>query len=272
MIKQHPLRAEQTGFTLVELVMVIILLGIVGTFTGRFISSNVVLYQTSTSQNERLNDARFILNRLDQELNSAIAFSLTLTLDENNDSCIHFVPFTAAGQYIGNVAGTTSVSLIMDPDSRTLGNGATDRFKAQQLSVLTTDANDFDKLSGTVAQINRYAVASGANPTQASLTLNSSLSKDSPASRYFIFERETRYCLVASTGGTMNLFRQEKAVSAAGYEPSVLMLNRLSGDSSMNLSPASQFSHAILDLNFGLLLRDGSELKFAHQLVMNNVP
>lgn len=270
MVKQYYLRSEQTGFTLVELVMVIILLGIVATFTGSFISSNVALYQTTTSQNERLNDARFILNRLDQELNSAIAFSLTV---DANNRCIRFVPFSAAGQYISNATATKSVSLIMDPDSRALGKGATDRFKGQQISVLTTAANDFYKLpSDTVAQINRYAVASGANPTQAALTLNSSLSKDSPASRYFIFDRKISYCLDDSADGSMNLLRQENTITAAGYGPSVLMLNRLSGDSRINLSSASQFSHAILDLNFGLLLRDGSELKFDHQLVMNNVP
>jgi MSHA biogenesis protein MshO len=270
MVKQPYRRAKQTGFTLVELVMVIILLGIVGTFTGRFISSNVTLYQTSVSQNERLNDARFILNRLDQELNSAIAFSLTV---DANNRCIRFVPFTAAGQYIGNVAGNNTMSLIMDPSSRSSAGVNTDNFVNQRVSVLTTDANSFYQLpKDTISKINSYTVASGANPTQAALALDSALTKDSPVSRYFIFAREIRYCLDDSTDGSMNLFRQEKAVTAAAYDSTVLMLNRLSGDSSMNLSSASQFSHAILDLNFGLLLRDGSELQFAHQLVMNNVP
>ena len=54
-------RYKQLGFTLVELVTVIILLGVVGTFSSRFIADNVVLYQSSVNQNERLNDARFVL-------------------------------------------------------------------------------------------------------------------------------------------------------------------------------------------------------------------
>jgi len=40
----------------------------------------------------------------------------------------------------------------------------------------------------------------------------------------------------------------------------------------MSLTAASQFSNAMLELNFNFLLRDGSEIKFEHQVVMTNVP
>ena len=272
MIRLKSPQADHAGFTLIELTVVILLLGIVGMFSSRFISSNVVLYQTSINQNERLNDARFIFNRMDKELNSAVAFSLRINTTGQN-TCIDFVPFTAAGQYIGNVSGLSTMSLIMDHRTReNSGNNAND-FRGQYVSVLTTSADDFYSLpSSTVARITNYVPASGTNPTQAILTSGSNLSRDSFVSRYFIAENKVQYCLLAS-GDSMRLFRNE-APLAENYDrlSRVLMADDLNVDSTMSLSSASLFSHAILNLNFGFKLRDDSVLRFDHQLVISNVP
>ncbi|MDX2320635.1 MAG: prepilin-type N-terminal cleavage/methylation domain-containing protein [Moritella sp.] len=257
----NPLKHKQLGFTLVELVTVIILLGVVGTFSSRFISDNVVLYQASVNQNERLNDARFVLNRMSKELESAIAFSV-----QEDGSCIKFAPFTAAGQYLNSVSGQTDVDLIMDPLSRS-GSRAVSTFINQRLSIHTLDANAFyQSASGSIATINSYA-ASGANATQAQVGLDAELTMDSSVSRYFIFNREVRYCLESSKS---ELLRYEKV--GTGIETRALMMNDLSAGSSMSLTAASQFSNAILKLNFNFLLRDGSDIKFEHQVVMTNVP
>jgi len=261
------------GFTLIELTMVILLLGIVGMFSSRFISSNVVLYQTSINQNERLNDARFIFNRMDKELNSAVAFSLRINTTGNN-TCIDFVPFTAAGLYTGNVSGESTMSLIMDRRTRENAGSNTDDFRGQYVSVLTTNADDFYLLpSSSVAEITNYVSASGANPTQATLTSGSNLSRDSLVSRYFIAKNKVQYCLLA-IGDSMRLFRNQAPLSAQNYtlDNRVLMADDLSVDSTMRLSSASLFSHAILNLNFGFKLRDDSVLRFDHQLVISNVP
>ncbi len=268
-------KCNQVGFTLIELTIVILLLGIVGMFSSRFISSNVVLYQMSVNQNERLNDARFIFNRMDKELDSAVAFSLKINA---NNTCIDFVPFTAAGQYLGNVVGQPKMLLIMDQQTRS--NAGTNTFEDQYVSVLTTDPEDFYSLStaaspSTVAQIASYVANPGANQTQAELTFASSdrLIRDSLVSRYFIAEDKVQYCLV-KLSDSMRLFRNQAALSDPGYTLAnrVLMADNLSIDSTMALSSASQFRNAILDLNVGFKLRDDSVIYFDHQLVMSNVP
>jgi len=266
------IKHKQLGFTLVELVTVIILLGVVGTFSSRFISDNVILYQTSVNQNERLNDARFVLNRMSKELDSAIAFSVTTVPAVVGQTCIQFVPFTAAGQYLDSIAGEEDpIALIMDPASRASGSAATDKFNGQRISVLTTNANDFyitaENASDSIATIGSY-VASG---SQATLDLDEPLVRDSAVSRYFIAENKVQYCLLPSDD-RVALLRSETALTNSVYPPSVLMADNLSTESSMLLTSASQFSNAILELNFGFLLRDGSEIKFEHQVVMTNVP
>ncbi|NQZ48986.1 MAG: type II secretion system protein [Moritella sp.] len=264
------IKHKQSGFTLVELVMVIILLGVIGTFSSRFISDNVILYQTSVNQNERLNDARFVLNRMSKELDSAIAFSVTIEPNITGQMCIQFVPFTAAGQYINNVAGQSPIELIMDPMTRS-GSRAVTTFIGQRISVFTTNADDFyittENASDSIATISTY-IASG---SQATLDLDEPLDRDSAVSRYFIAENKVQYCLRPS-GDSMALSRSETFLTDSVYPLSVLMVDNLSTNSSMTLTTATQFSNAILELNFGFLLRDGSEIKFEHQVVMTNVP
>ena len=264
------IKHKQSGFTLVELVIVIILLGIVGTFSSRFISDNVILYQTSVNQNERLNDARFVLNRMSKELDSAIALSVTTVPNITGQMCIQFVPFTAAGQYINNVAGQSPIELIMDPMTRS-GSRAVTTFIGLRISVLTTNADDFyittENASDSIATISTYT-ASG---SQATLDLDEPLGRDSAVSRYFIAENKVQYCL-RSSGDAMELSRSEASLTDSVYPLSVLMVDNLSTNSSMTLTTATQFSNAILELSFGFLLRDGSEIKFEHQVVMTNVP
>jgi len=260
------IKHKQLGFTLVELVTVIILLGVVGTFSSRFISDNVILYQTSVNQNERLNDARFVLNRMSKELDSAIAFSVDEDTSTSGQFCIQFVPFTAAGQYINNVSGMNPIQLIMDPVSREAGSAATGTFNGQRISVLTTNAADFynesENASDSIATISTYT-ASG---SQATLVLDDPLDTDSAVARYFIAENKVKYCLVGTE------LRRSQTSLDTDFGLSILMADNLTTDSSMSLTGATQFSNAILELNFGFLLRDGSEIKFEHQVVMTNVP
>lgn len=259
----------QSGFTLIELVIVIIVLAIVSVFTGQFLSQNIDLYQRAVNQNERLSDARFIFNRMDKEFNSAIAFSVT---DEQEQDCISFVHFSAAGQYLNHVAGKKQLTLIMDPVTRGKKGGNASGFEGQKLSVFTTDADDFYANSAdTIASIKNYKVASDDDPTQAMVTLTSKLARDSMVSRYFIFDKQVNYCLVKAGGNTLNLYRKEVAVTG-GSSTSVLMLSGLGNNSSMKLSQTTQVQHAMLDLKLDLLLRDNSPITFNHQLVMTNVP
>jgi len=264
------IKHKQSGFTLVELVTVIILLGVVGTFSSRFIADNVVLYQSSVNQNERLNDARFVINRMAKELDSAIAFSVTTVPAIAGQTCIQFVPFTAAGQYINNVADQIEIELIMDPMTRS-GSRAVTTFIGQRISVLTTNADDFyiaaENASDSIATIDTYT-ASGAFAT---LDLDAALDRNSAVSRYFIAENKVQYCL-RPNGDTSELSRSETVLTSSVYPPSILMMDNLSRDSSMTLTAASQFSNAILELDFRFLLRDGSEIQFEHQVVMTNVP
>ncbi|MGL4478103.1 MAG: PilW family protein, partial [Aeromonas veronii] len=61
-----------SGFTLVELVMVILLLGIMATFTSQFIGIGTQIYGDASSREQLMSDARFAMERLNRELRDAV--------------------------------------------------------------------------------------------------------------------------------------------------------------------------------------------------------
>ena len=71
------------GFTLIELVVVIIVLGIVGVFTFQFLSTGVETYMTIQRQKDLFDEAKLCLERMSREIRDAeeiLAFTLNTNI------------------------------------------------------------------------------------------------------------------------------------------------------------------------------------------------
>ncbi|MGL5286554.1 MAG: PilW family protein, partial [Aeromonas sp.] len=64
------------GFTLIELVMVVLLLGILATFSTQFVSISTRIYGDASAREQLMSDARFALERLNRELRDAVPGSV----------------------------------------------------------------------------------------------------------------------------------------------------------------------------------------------------
>lgn len=59
------------GFTIIELIVVIIILGVVGVFTFQFLASGIQTYITMQKQKDLLDEARLCLERMSREIRDA---------------------------------------------------------------------------------------------------------------------------------------------------------------------------------------------------------
>ena len=85
------------GFTLIELVVVIIVLGIVGVFTFQFLSSGVETYVTIQRQKDLFDEARLCLERMSREIRDAeqiLAFTLNTDIQFEKSNGTTYDPTT----------------------------------------------------------------------------------------------------------------------------------------------------------------------------------
>jgi MSHA biogenesis protein MshO len=91
---------RRLGFTLVELMLVIVLLGILAVSVTRYLEFGVGMYSQSTAVQHTLQQGRFALERVSRELRQATPNSIRI--GDNallGLSCLEFVPIAQSGVY-----------------------------------------------------------------------------------------------------------------------------------------------------------------------------
>ncbi|MFQ5861924.1 MAG: type II secretion system protein J [Candidatus Brocadiales bacterium] len=113
---------ESLGFTLVELIVVIVLASILGVFTFQFLTSGLRTFKDFSARKEKSNDANLTLDRVSRELRDArlgtvsITSPSTITFTRKNtanmqdtSSTVTFTLDTASGELRRQSAAGTSV-------------------------------------------------------------------------------------------------------------------------------------------------------------------
>ena len=103
---------RQSGFTLVELVMVIVLLGVVGVGMSRLISTSVQAYVDVARRDDLTQQGRYAVERMTRELRNALPGSVRIgsSGSANPIQCLEFVPIIAASSYLDLPVGSAASS------------------------------------------------------------------------------------------------------------------------------------------------------------------
>ncbi|MDD5029973.1 MAG: prepilin-type N-terminal cleavage/methylation domain-containing protein [Rhodoferax sp.] len=107
-------RSAQTGFTLVELIMVIVLMGVIGGMVSVFMKSPIDAYFASARRATLTDTADTVVRRMARDIHKALPNSIRMPPAGN--SCIEFIPTTTGARYrtIGSgaldFAGTTAAT------------------------------------------------------------------------------------------------------------------------------------------------------------------
>lgn len=99
------MRYQQTnkpshGFTLIELITVIVVLGIVSVGVAGFLRSGLQIYNDANERDQLLSQSRFVIERVSRELRAAIPNSVRLQYSASaGTQCLEFVPALWASYY-----------------------------------------------------------------------------------------------------------------------------------------------------------------------------
>lgn len=99
MKKRMHARARESGFTLVEAVMVIVITGIIASMVGVFISKPIEGYFASSRRAELTDVASTAIARIRRDIRSALPNSVRLPGSGAFAQCVEFLPTFAGGRY-----------------------------------------------------------------------------------------------------------------------------------------------------------------------------
>ncbi|MFM9800573.1 PilW family protein [Aeromonas dhakensis] len=271
------------GFTLIELVMVILLLGIMATFASQFIGIGSQIYGDASSREQLMSDARFAMERLNREVRNALPGSERIeTLDgswSDSGPCLRFWPISTSSRYIAlnrNVSGsTTTLELVMATPASAVDPLSPDASAVAVGDLLAVfplpDANQPSLSNGCeygrcVARVTEVlAPVSGAQTLRYAAT--ESLAGISPGSRVYFAREQVRYCVQAGS-----MYRASMALNgtSAAMPLGILMADALRAGSFYR--EATAFNS---EGEFGVRLvfeRKGEAVTFNHKLGVFNVP
>ena len=238
----RPTKNAAKGFTLIELVTVIIVLGVVSVGVSGFIRTGVEIYNDSTERDQLLGDSRFAVERLTRELRMAVPNSARVkTNNSGTIQCIEFVPSEWVSFY-------TSLSVLPDTStSATIveyaNNPAGFELKAGDFAIVyPTKTQESNHDVYHLANGKRKAITSCADTGAdtgcdtaddpggtAKLTISSAFKDHSPASRLYIARKTVSYC---AHQNNRSIYRNEGNITEEQviYTSGTLMAEHINND------------------------------------------
>ncbi|MFB2865418.1 PilW family protein [Aeromonas sp. MdU4] len=272
------------GFTLVELVMVILLLGIMATFTSQFIGIGTQIYGDASSREQLMSDARFAMERLNRELRNAVPGSERIEDRDGNwldqGPCLRFWPISTSSRYLALnkvVSGSTStMELVMATPASVIDPMVTDAAAVKvgdRMVVFPLPSSSADSLVDGCdygrCVVNVTAVLTPVSGAQSiRYTSSENFAGLSPGSRVYFANQQVRYCV---QGGA--LYRTSAGIStAASTLPlGVLMAESLRSDNVFYRETSAFNAQGEFGMRF-VFERKGESVTFNHKIEVFNVP
>lgn len=254
----------QRGFTLVELIFVMVILGLVGAIGSSFLVDTMDMYQRTGNRVKLMQYGRVALEQMSRNLRGAVPNSVRVS---SSGKCVEFVPVVAGGYYINSLpdsenGAAASSSVVIAPLSFT--------GTATQFIVAPLSSADLYTSSAVSARASVSSV--GANLI--SLSSAKTFARNSAQHRYFLSANPKRYCVVST-----NLYRY----SGYGFPTTALDDTSPGGSadlvvdqvnqatSNFSLSAASEQRNTSIGIQ--LSFTAGTEtVVLRHQVLVRNVP
>jgi MSHA biogenesis protein MshO len=256
---------RQSGYTLIELIMVIVLLSIVATVSVRFVGlSTQGALDTSTRQLRALQSV-VISEQLTRELREAFPLSV-----RTSGSCIEWLPLEAGTNYLRRTRGPDFDEIEIAAFAQPPSTGDT-RAVIYGYGTSTGDlytASDPGPVSSTISAIDNTG-------SPATITLSSShrFNTSSPARRLFVVGEPVSVC---QSGRFLYRYSGYSPSDTQPQPPSgtpEVLAASLTGTVDFRVMPATLQRAAVVQFTFELESPDGEETTTVSQEVqIRNVP
>lgn len=257
---------RRRGFTLVELVMVIVLLAIVATISVRFVSLSTVGAIDTGARQQRALNAVVISEQISRALREALPTSV-----RTNGSCIEWMPTIAGSNYLNLPRGA-------NPDSFEAVSLADGQAASGRIVVYGYGGSLYNP--GSPGPISPPAtVPAGNGPVTVTFDGGAShrFNTNSPQRRFFVVASPVTFC---QSGAYLYRYRNYGiqpgiASSLPGSMPDreVLAANLVPGSVQFEVTPPTLLRGAVVNFAFALQDADSGEVtQVSQEVQIRNVP
>lgn len=267
MSAQRPPICSQTGFTLVEVVLVVVILGVVASIGSGFLVYTVKAYREGQEHANLVLRARVALEQMTRELRMAAPNSVRVSTTGN---CIEFLPVVGAARYQQPVAdsenGQAATNVIATADFQ-LQTAAT------QVLIAPLTAGEVYTASTPAARVGSGGLAAGAH-SSVPLAGAHQFMRNYGSLRLYLTRDPVRFCLVGSEFYRFSDYGFSTLPLSDG-DPggnSALFAEGVSTDGQVfAVSPGSEDRNATVVMDFGVDV-GGKRLRLKHEVFVRNVP
>jgi MSHA biogenesis protein MshO len=191
------------GFTLIELVTVIVILGVASAGIASFVRGSMQTYIDVSIREQLLSESRFAIERLKRELRNAVPNSVRIT-GNSNYHCMQFVPINWATVYIdlpkrNDPSFEIDVVALHDinnvPYILPSGNNYAVVYPTRSEDVYDPDNGHRVTVSGCSDDGDGDCNTLDDSDNIVQLEVTGLLAQESPASRVYLIDRAVSYCV-----------------------------------------------------------------------------
>lgn len=260
---------RQQGFTLIEVIMVIVIIGILAPMTVEIITLPMRSYFDQQRRTTLVDNAETALRLMQRDIRRALPNSVRIT---GGGSSLELLHSSDGGRYRSKLASDGSGNILdfSIADSNFDVIGSLHSAPQGQMVIYNLGNSAADAYAGN----NRASIANTSTPTVVNLVSGKQFPLSSPQQRFFIVDTPITYrCDTAS--GTLLRYAGYSITAVQANPPSgvtgQLLANKV-GACSFSYSSSTATRSGLVTLRLTLTDDAGESIRLIHQIHVDNAP
>ena len=252
------------GFTLIEMVVVIVVIGVIMSGTAVYITNGVRAYTNTANRDQLTSLGRITVERVARELRTALPNSIRVS-----NNCIEFFPIQGGSVYLN--LPVTNAATSFNAVSVTTPSG----FGTLYIVVYPYNSATLYSLSnpGAIAQLTSI---SGAPTATVTLANAHRFITHAPQRRFFIVSSPVSFCLVGTSLYRYSGYTISNSQTAPPNTGAALLAENIQTTDNattvvpFTYAPGTLQRNGIVTLDFRFL-QDGDWIRLSHEVQVRNV-